>query len=376
MTDDLFATTAESVSPRQKSWRTVPLGSLCSIRMGETIIGRDLTGDGIPVFSANTDLKPWGFTSKSRLSFNTNSVVIGARGSIGFARWPNLNAWTATQTTIVLTTRDPSILCPAWLHMVLTAINYKTLTAQQAIPMITVRDMAAVLVSLPPMAEQQRITERLTCDLAAIAKSKDALQNQQVAAGLLRNAFLRAAFQPSTRALPPGWRSVRLPEIVRKLATGPLYDRSTIGTSGLIPVIDQSLDNIHGYHNDPPGVFASPDRPVVTFANHTCAVRIHDYPFSVIQNVFPLEPTQAVLPDYLYWVLQGRVPQSFYGGHWPKLVVTELPLPPVTEQRHIADLLKAQINAAVRLQNCLTMKRDELEKLPHALLRAVFAIAN
>jgi len=125
--------------------------------------------------------------------------------------------------------------------------------------------------------------------------------------------------------LPSGWRWVSLDEVAYKLPTGPLFDRESCKSSGKIPVVDQSEEGLVGYHDDLPGIFASKEQPVVTFANHTCAVRLLKASFSVIQNVFPLRARGDVDTDFLYWLLFRRIRPSFYGGHWPKLVETKLP---------------------------------------------------
>jgi type I restriction enzyme S subunit len=175
-------------------WRREQLGNVCDIRMGETLIAKDLTGDGIPVFSANTSVEPWVFTSHGRLKFNQSSVVVGARGSIGFPRWPNLPAWTATQTTIVLTCRDSEALIPEWLLRALQRVDFKGMTAQQAIPMMTVGDLELFEIPLPPPTEQKRIAGILKEQMAAVERACRSAEAQLQAAEALPAALLRRAF--------------------------------------------------------------------------------------------------------------------------------------------------------------------------------------
>ena len=47
-------------------WASQPLSSTSKIAMGETLLSKDLTGTGVPVFSANTDSGPWGYTDQNR----------------------------------------------------------------------------------------------------------------------------------------------------------------------------------------------------------------------------------------------------------------------------------------------------------------------
>ncbi len=81
---------------------------------------------------------------------------------------------------------------------------------------------------------------------------------------------------------------MRIEDAYVQLPVGQRYDSKSVSESGRVPVLDQSQRGVHGYHDGPPGVNASSERPAVTFANHTCAMRVVRSPFSVIQNVFPM----------------------------------------------------------------------------------------
>jgi type I restriction enzyme S subunit len=87
--------------------------------------------------------------------------------------------------------------------------------------------------------------------------------------------------------LPSGWRAMPTEEACIQMKPGKLFDSKTVAESGGVPVLNQSETGILGYHNEEPGVVASSETPVVTFANHTCAMRLMKQPFSTIQNIFP-----------------------------------------------------------------------------------------
>ncbi len=107
-------------------------------------------------------------------------------------------------------------------------------------------------------------------------------------------------------------------------------------------MLNQSENGVLGYHDEEPGVVASPKAPVVTFANHTCAMRLMRHPFSAIQNIFPKVGQQAVCDTvWFYYALLGRVRTNEYKGHHPLFRDAFVPVPPIAVQRRIASILSA-----------------------------------
>lgn len=140
--------------------------------------------------------------------------------------------------------------------------------------------------------------------------------------------------------LPTGWRLAQIESLFEQLPVGRRFDKKSTSPQGLVPVIDQSESGAIGWHDEEPGVSASPDRPVVTFANHTCEMRWMQRPFSVIQNVFPLIGKSGVCDTrFLYYGTKGRVHTEEYKGHFPDYRRKWIALPPIEEQRRIAHVL-------------------------------------
>jgi type I restriction enzyme S subunit len=120
--------------------------------------------------------------------------------------------------------------------------------------------------------------------------------------------------------IPEGWQVAKVGDVVERQKPGLLYDQKTSSKRGLIPVLDQGRSGVVGYHNDAPGYVATPDSPVVVFANHTCSLRFISFPFSVIQNVFPILGNSLSV-YWLYFALQGKQSFDSYKGHWPDLII-------------------------------------------------------
>ena len=87
---------------------------IAAIRMGETIISTSLSDHGVPVYSAETQNKPWGFIQHPKNRFPQGTIVLSARGSIGYPRLPQDKEFISTQTTIAI---QPTEILPRYLHL-------------------------------------------------------------------------------------------------------------------------------------------------------------------------------------------------------------------------------------------------------------------
>ena len=169
--------------------------------------------------------------------------------------------------------------------------------------------------------------------------------------------------------LPVGWRSLPTAEACIQLKPGKLFDSKTVAESGRIPVLNQSETGFLGYHDEEPGVTASPEAPVVTFANHTCAMRPMKQPFSSIQNIFPKIGKPGVTETiYFYYAALGRVGLSDYKGHHPVFRQAYIPIPPLPIQRRIAGILSAYDELIENSQRRIKI----LEAMARALYREWF----
>lgn len=159
---------------------------------------------------------------------------------------------------------------------------------------------------------------------------------------------MKSAFQPlylkaeDVPKLPRGWRAAQVGEITDLLRPGKLYDENSVLEEGDTPVVNQSMDSWHGFHNEEPGVIASEEQPVSTFANHTCAMRLMKRPFSCIQNIFPRVGKSGLCDTvFFHYATIGRVSLSGYKGHHPIYRAAWIPLPPLPQQVEIGQLISA-----------------------------------
>lgn len=156
---------------------------------------------------------------------------------------------------------------------------------------------------------------------------------------LVQPFYLRPDDAPD---LPQGWRYLTTEEATVQLKPGKLFEKKTAQAIGRVPILSQGETDFIGFHDEAPGVFADAQTPVVTFANHTCAMRLMTAPFSCIQNIFPkVGKSGEVDTQYFFYAAKGRVNLSDYKGHHPLFRQALIPVPPMPIQRRIASILGA-----------------------------------
>lgn len=136
---------------------------------------------------------------------------------------------------------------------------------------------------------------------------------------------------------------------------------------GNLPVIDQGQDLVAGYTNDE-GVAYEGDLPVILFGDHTRSLKYVDFPFALgADGVKVLEPSSLFDGKFLFHCLSNAdVPAHGYSRHFKFLKATEVPLPPLSEQRRIAEILD-QADHLRRLRTEANTKADRI--LPALFLK-------
>jgi type I restriction enzyme S subunit len=161
------------------------------LRMGETIIENDCTGEGMPIYSADKGNSPWAYSTHFNRINRYGSIIIGARGTIGFPRLPKDAEFGATQTTIVFTP-DRQKYLPEYIHFALQQVDFVNLGAQQAVPMLTVGNLGSVTILRFPLLVQTKIAEVLSTVDQAIEQTEALVAKQQrIQTGLMQNLFTR-----------------------------------------------------------------------------------------------------------------------------------------------------------------------------------------
>lgn len=115
---------------------------------------------------------------------------------------------------------------------------------------------------------------------------------------------------------------------------------SEYNNDGLYPVIDQGEKYISGYVNDSNLLYKG-DLPIIIFGDHTRNIKYVDSDFAVgADGTKILHPIKQFYCKFYYHYLKAlTIPNLGYSRHYSILRQINVPLPPLAEQKRIADKL-------------------------------------
>jgi len=165
---------------------------------------------------------------------------------------------------------------------------------------------------------------------------------------------------------PPEWESVNFTEAFQDCTSRKVkIKKKDYQESGILPVVDQGQELFSGFTDD---LSAKCDinLPCILFGDHTKLFKFVDFDFAIgADGVKVLSPKRGIDLKFAFYYLQTlEIPDVGYSRHFRFLKRTVFPLPPIAEQKRIAEILdKAD---AVR------RKRQEAIRLTEELLRSTF----
>lgn len=207
---------------------TQKLSALTNMQMGPTILQKDLSDNGLPVFSAGNQEHLWGYTNKSVKAFPNGTLVVSARGTIGVPKLPQLDSFTCTQTTIAIQTTEE--LDVRYLYYFLQSVNWDDVVSGVAIPMLTISKLGEIDIKKPPIEIQRRLVSTLDALVPKVRLIKSRLEKIPAILKKLRQSVLIAAFKGD---LTQDWREhSRKVENWNVLKTNALFTYVTSGSRG------------------------------------------------------------------------------------------------------------------------------------------------
>jgi len=398
-------------------WDVLPLDEVTNFQEGPGILAKDFHDSGVPLLRLRNietpmvQLEGCNFLAPEKVAkkwshfgLQEGDLLISTSASLGRVSVVGNDAIGAVAYTGIIRFRSSSSKLD---HKYLRAFLSSAAFVKQAEQMATgsvikhfgpshLRQMAITLPSVNEQIQIAEIFDALDDRIALLRETNSTLE--AIAQAMFKSWFVdfdpvhanakgRApegmsettaalfpdSFEESELGLVPrGWKVAKFGDFINRIPVGKKYDQKSALPEGLVPILDQGKSGIIGFHNDAAGVEAGLDEPVVVFANHTCYMRLINFPFSAIQNVLPFKG-KGVDTIWAFYATKDRLSFAEYKGHWPDFAIEKAVVPNIelTQAfRNVVDPLARRIRLnEIQAQTLATLRDTLLPRLISGQLR-------
>ena len=342
------------------NWKKVKLEEICSVEWGNSELTKASyipDGEYLAVSAAGCDGRI-GHREHAK-----NTPVISAIGANCGRMFLPREDFTAIKNTITITPVD-GVSDGRYLYEVLTFTELPKRGGAQ--PFMSKGDIESFKIGVPPLAEQRKIAEILRTWDEAIETAEAELKAKQERKRWLMDKLLRLGAAGFSKSSASGWTAQRLGDILeirhgknQREVENPEGRYPILGTGGII-------GRTNAFLYDRPSVLigrkGTIDRP-----------QYMDTPFWTIDTLFYTSISDRALPRFIFYVFCTINWQQYNAATGvPSLAAStiesiKIQLPPLAEQREIADILQA-VDADMEVINCRieslrTQKRGLMQKL-------------
>ncbi len=304
-------------------------------------------GEGLyPVYGSN------GIIGGCNESRHENGVVIGRVGAYcGAVVYCPTKFWASDNTLVAYPASGQ--VDTQFLYYLLADAKLSRYAGGAAQPLVTQTVLKQVEVRVPPLPIQQRIAGILSAYDELIENSQRRIKIlEAMARALYREWFVHFRFpgheiHPRVASLlgeiPQGWEVKTVKEILARRHAGSVYRDADVKSEGDVPVIDQSTNELLGFHDNDPDHQASSALPMAIFGDHTCKMQLLIEPFSVGPNVVPFVANQGMPTAYVFYAVNSLVHTQEYKRHWMPLNAKEVIVADQVTAQRFASLIQPML---------------------------------
>ena len=384
-----------------KNWVEAELEYLFNLVYGKGLSVKELTEDGYDVYGAN------GIIGKfTNYSYENSKVVISCRGAAsGVIHKTNPKSF-ITSNSIVLNEISSDLINLDFIKYVMTNADKSDVITGTAQPQITIQLLKYLKIPLPPLAEQNRIVDKLDRLFAQLETIKTSMTNIPL---LLKDFRQQVLTQTVSGKLTEEWRKGKELEKWRtelaqdcceKVQSGGTPKGSNFDTSG-IPFLKvyNIVKNKINFEFNPQYVSESMQNSQIK--------KSITIPGDVIMNIVgpPLNKIAIIPDDYPEWNLNQAITlfrvkdyllnnflyYFFCEGSSVKSLVNEtkgvvgqvnislsqcrefqIPIPPIEEQQEIVRRVESLFDSAGAIEQQYKTLKDKIDTLPQAILHKAF----
>ncbi|WP_297556596.1 restriction endonuclease subunit S [Thermococcus sp.] len=363
-----------------EDWEVVELGDLLDLKNGKRPIFSEK--GSIPVYGANGIM---GYTDTPLVKKGKVLIIgrVGASGEVHLAEGP---VW-ISDNAMYSSKIESKLVDIEYLGALLKYINLQKLATKNVHPLITKKILMPFKIPLPPLPEQRKIAEILRTVDEAIEKTDEAIERtERLKKGLMQRLLTRGIKHERFKKtelgeIPEEWQVVRLEEVAERrnetVKPDSIEEVPFVGLEHIEPgriKLSQwgSSRNVKSlkskfhcgdilYGKLRPYL----DKAVIAEFNGICSTDI-----IVIRT-----KSSKTIPEYLIWIIHSKrfieyAKKTMKGVNhprtsWNSIKQFQLPLPPLEEQKQIAEILST-VDKKLEL---LRQRREKLERVKRGLMK-------
>ena len=366
-----------------ENWVWATLGDIFTLQAGKNITAKDISEkqDMVHCFPCYGGNGLRGYVS----SYNREGrfPLIGRQGALcGSINEANGRFYATEHAVVVDTYCDTNI---DWAINVLVYLNLNQYATSTAQPGLSVGTISEVVIPIPPLEEQQRISQKLNdwfCLIDQIEQGKTDLQatikqtkskildlaihgklvpqdpNDEPAVELLKRINPKAEITCDNghyENLPIGWTVCSLEDIVDyEQPTAYIVNSTSYNNGYPIPVLTAGKSFIIGYTNEVKGIYSK--LPCIIFDDFTTDSKYVDFPFKVKSSAMKiLQVKKDIEIKYIAMFMNitrliGDTHKRYWISEYSKLTI---PIPPKAEQKRIVDAVHTAFAKLDRIMESL-----------------------
>ena len=353
------------------NWVWTTLGEIFNLQAGKNITAKDIStkqdrihcypcygGNGLRGYVSNYNREGW-------------FPLIGRQGALcGNINEANGKFYATEHAVVVDTYCKTNINWAINTLLYLNLNQYATSTAQ---PGLSVNTINEVMIPVPPLEEQQRISQSIKDWFALINKIEQSQSDLQTTIKHTKSKILDLAIhgklvpqdpndEPASELLkrinpkakitcdnghypqlPAGWAICRLEDIVKyEQPQAYIVSSTNYDDSYTTPVLTAGKSFIIGYTDDMDGIYTK--LPCIIFDDFTTDSRLVDFPFKVKSSAMKiLQVVKGIEIEYVAMFMSiTRLISDTHKRYWiseySKLYIA---IPPIEEQRRIINTTKS-----------------------------------
>ena len=375
-----------------KGWRWVRLGDVFKLKNGKFIRTTDLQAEGnIPVYGSNGLL---GFTANPLLT-EGRTIVIGRVGACGAINVVDAPCWISDNAMFVA---NWFIECDIeYVALALRNIDFSFFIKKGAQPSISQELIYNIFIPFPPLDEQKRIVARVEELMSRIKEAKKLKEETKKQTELLWQSVLAETFpQPGTQ-LPKGWRWVRLGEVAKIFSgssapqgkqyfeggTYPFVRVQDLGRYRITDDLRETVDKVNEHAikklrlvKAKKGSIVFPKSGAAILTNSRAILGIDAY---VVSHLAIVEPNYTKVDNrwIFYYLCSVDMAKFIDNPSYPSLRLSKIkeihiPLPPLDEQKRIANYLQEVHEKIQELKEVQAKTEEEIKLLEQSILEKAF----